>query len=325
MDHSSLSQFWAALIAFALFVYIIRDGYDLGIGILFGFARDRGFRDTMVKAISPFWDGNEVWLILVGAGLFSAFPLVYAIVLPALYLPLAVMLIALTFRGVSIEFRYHGAKNRLWDRGFFAGSLITAFVQGVAAGGLIQGLPVTAGGYAGGSWEWLTPFSLLCGAALTSGYTLLGAAWLVLKTEGPLRDWAYRRLPGLLAGTLTAFALASLATFAVQPRILERWLDTGWLFLLPLLALSASIGLWIGIKRRWDGIPYAMAGALFLTAFLAFTGSFWPYLIPYTITLDAAAAPIQTLEFLFYGAGIAVFPLVLICTGAVSWMLRGKV
>ncbi len=160
----------------------------LGVGILFGFTRDRVLRDTMVKAISPFWDGNEVWLVLVGAGLFSAFPLVYAIVLPAFYLPLAAMLIARTLRVISIEFRYHGAKNRLWDRGFFAGSLVTAFIQGVAAGALIQGLPVAAGQYAGGSWEWLTPFSLLCGAAFTLGCTLLGAAWLVLKTEGPLRD-----------------------------------------------------------------------------------------------------------------------------------------
>ena len=325
MDHSSLSQFWAALIAFALFVYVVRDGYDLGVGILFGFARDRALRDTMVKAISPFWDGNEVWLVLVGAGLFSAFPLVYAIVLPAFYLPLAAMLIALTLRGVSIEFRYHGTENRLWDRGFFAGSLVTAFVQGVAAGALIQGLPVAAGGYAGGSWEWLTPFSLLCGAALTAGYTLLGAAWLVLKTEGPLRDWAYCRLSGLLAGTLAMLVLASLAAFAVQPRILARWLDARWLFFLPLLTLLAAVGLWIGIKQRRDRLPYAMAGLLFLAAFLAFNGSFWPYLIPFTVTIDAAAAPLQTLEFLFYGAGIAVFPLVLIYTVAVSWMLRGKV
>ena len=325
MDHSWLSQFWAALIALALFVYVVRDGYDLGVGILFGFARDRELRDTMVKAISPFWDGNEVWLVLVGAGLFSAFPLVYAIVLPAFYLPLAAMLIALTLRGVAIEFRYHGAGSRLWDRGFFAGSLAAAFVQGVAAGALIQGLPVAVGQYAGGSWEWLTPFSLLCGAALTTGYTLLGAAWLVLKTEGPLRDWAYHRLHGLLAGALALLILASVAAFAIQPRILARWLDNRWLFILPLAALLAALGLWIGIKRRRDGVPYAMAGILFLAAFLAFNGSFWPYFIPYTVTIAAAAAPVQTLEFLFYGAGIVVCPLVLIYTGVVSWMLRGKV
>ncbi len=325
MDHSWLSQFWAALIAFALFVYVVRDGYDLGVGILFGFTRDRALRDTMVKAISPFWDGNEVWLVLVGAGLFSAFPLVYAIVLPALYLPLAAMLIALTLRGVAIEFRYHGAKGLLWDRAFFAGSLAAAFVQGAAAGALIQGLPVTDGQYAGGSWEWLTPVSLLCGAALTTGYTLLGAAWLILKTGGPLRDWAYRRLPGLLAGALTMLVLASAAAFALQPRILARWVENRWLFLLPLAALPAAVGLWAGISRRRDGVPYAMAGLLFLAAFLAFSGSFWPWLIPYTVTIDAAAAPVQTLEFLFYGAGIVVFPLVLIYTGAVAWMLRGKV
>jgi len=325
MDHSWLPTFWAALIAFALFVYIVRDGYDLGVGILFGFTRDRALRDTMVKAISPFWDGNEVWLVLVGASLFGAFPMVYAILLSAFYLPVTLMLLALIFRGVSFEFRYHGKNNRLWDWGFFLGSLITSFVQGMVAGGLVQQLPVAGGQYAGGAFEWLTPFSLLCGAGLTIGYALLGAAWLVMKTEGDLRDWSYRRLAGLLTGALALLGLACAWTFTAQPRVANRWLEARWLILFPCSGALASLGLWTGIRSRRDGLPYAMAVVIFLAALLAFAGSFWPHLIPFTVTIEAASAPVQTLKFLFYGAGIVVFPLVLFYTGVVSWVLRGKI
>jgi cytochrome bd ubiquinol oxidase subunit II len=325
MDDSWLPTFWAALIAFALFVYIVCDGYDLGVGILFGFTRDRALRDTMVKAISPFWDGNEVWLVLVGASLFGAFPVVYAILLSAFYLPVTLMLLALIFRGVSFEFRYLSKNNPLWDRGFFLGSLVTSFVQGMVAGGLVQQLPVAGGQYAGVAFDWLTPFSLLCGAFLTIGYALLGAAWLVLKTEGELRNRSYRGLARLLLGALAVLALVCIWTFTDQPRVANRWREMGWLIIFPLSGMLASLGLWAGIRKRIDGIPYAMAVVLFLTILLAYAGSFWPHLVPFTVTIEAAAAPIQTLRFLFYGAGIVVFPLVLFYTGVVYWVLRGKV
>ena len=324
MVDASLPTFWAALIAFSLFLYIVRDGYDLGIGILFGFTRDRALRGAMVKAIAPFWDGNEVWLILVGASLFGAFPVAYAILFSAFYLPVTLMLLALIFRGISIEFRYPGKNNPMWDWGFFLGSLVASFVQGTIAGGLVQPLTVADGQYAGGAFEWLTPFSLFCGASLPIGYALLGAAWLVLKTEGELRDWSYRCMARLLLGTLTAFGLACAWTFTAQPGVANRWLGNRWLFLFPFSGVLASLGLWAGMRKRRDGIPYAMAVALFLAAFLSFAGSFWPYLIPFTVTIEAAAAPVQTLRFLFYGAGIGVFPLVLFYTAMVSWMLRGK-
>ncbi len=325
MDPLWLPQFWALLIAFALFVYMVRDGYDLGVGILFGFTRDGSHRETLVRAISPFWDGNEVWLILVGAGLFAAFPPVYAIVLPAFYLPLTAMLIALVFRGVFFEFRNHAGGSRLWDWGFFLGSLAAAFIQGAALGGIVQGIAVADGRYAGGPFDWLTPFTLTCGTGLTLGYTLLGAAWLVLRTTGETRERAYRLLAGLLVAFLAVFLIAALWTTAVHPRLAARWQESPGLFLAPALGAAAILGLWTGIRGRRDSVPYAMTVLLFLALFLAAAGSFWPYLVPFAVGIEAAAAPAGTLRFLFYGAGIPVFPLVLLYSGVILWILRGKV
>ena len=203
MDPVWLPNFWAGVIAFAILAYVILDGYDLGVGILFGTTTNEQQRVTMMQAIAPYWDGNETWLVLVGAGLFAAFPMVYAIFLPAFYLPVALMLLGLIFRGVAFEFRHRSTHMRpVWDLGFFLGSLIAAFVQGVAIGTMVQELTVVDGRYAGGPFEWVTPFSILCGVGLVLGYALLGAAWLVMKTEGDLRDWAYRRLDWLLPGVL---------------------------------------------------------------------------------------------------------------------------
>ncbi|MGD0819766.1 MAG: cytochrome d ubiquinol oxidase subunit II [Desulfomonilia bacterium] len=326
MDVTWLPLFWAGLIAFAMFVYVVLDGYDLGIGILSGTTRNEAYRDAMVNAVSPFWDGNEVWLVLIGASLFGAFPMVYAIFLPAFYLPIALMLLALIFRGVAIEFRYHAKQmRRLWDSGFFLGSLIASFVQGAAIGRMVQELPVAGGQYAGSAFEWLTPFSVLCGIGLAIGYTLLGAAWLVLKTDGALRDWAYRRLGRLLAGVLMILLIVAVFALTTHLQVRDRWLQHLWLVIFPLIIFLASIGLWLGVRRRSDRVPYAMAVLIFLAAFLSLAGSFWPYMIPFTVTIETAAAPVQSLRFLFYGAGIIVFPVVLIYTGVVYWVLRGKV
>jgi cytochrome d ubiquinol oxidase subunit II len=326
MEAYCLQIFWAGLIAFALFMYVVLDGYDLGVGILFGMARDDHDRATMLKAIEPFWDGNEVWLILVGAGLFAAFPMVYAIFLPAFYLPVALMLIGLIFRGVSIEFRYHSNQMRwLWDWGFFVGSLIVSFVQGTAIGRMVEGLPVADGQYAGGAFDWLTPFSLLCGLGLVLGYSLLGAAWLILRTDGDIHDWLYCRIRWLLISVLTILAGVSVLILLMNERVMARWFGHVYLFTFPVFTLLASVGLWIGIPKKRDWFPYVMAVGVFIGAYLSLTASFWPYMIPYSVSIADAAAPVQTLSFLFYGAGVVVFPIVLLYTAFIYWKLRGKV
>jgi cytochrome d ubiquinol oxidase subunit II len=326
MDASWLPIFWAAVIAFAILVYVVLDGFDLGVGVLFGTTRDQSFRGDMLNAIGPFWDGNETWLVLIGASLFGAFPMVYAIFLPAFYLPVALLLFGLIFRGVAFEFRYRTERMRwLWDWGFFLGSLIAGFVQGAAIGTMVQELPVVEGRFAGGSFVWLNPFSVLCGVGLVIGYALLGASWLVLKTDGALRDWAYRRIRWLLIGVLAFLVLAFAFALAKHLRVIDRWLEAPWLFAFPAVGVFAAYGLWQGVRRQRDWLPYAMTVVIFLAAFLTLVGSFWPYMIPFSVTIwDAAAAP-KALTFLFYGAGIIVFPIVLIYTVAVYWIFRGKV
>jgi cytochrome d ubiquinol oxidase subunit II len=279
-----------------------------------------------MNAIAPFWDGNETWLILIGAGLFATFPMVYAIFLPAFYLPIALMLLGLIFRGVAFEFRQRSQRMRpVWDGGFFLGSLVAAFVQGAAIGTMVQELPVADGRYAGGAFEWVTPFSMLCGAGLVLGYALLGAAWLVLKTEGDLRDWAYRRLDWLLTAVVVALIAVFAFALATQLRVLDRWLDDPRFVVLQLLGVVAIIGLLVAVRGRRDGVPFAMAILLVASAFLRLGVSFWPYMIPYSVTVQQAAAPVQSLEFMFWGAGVVVFPVVLIYTCIVYWIFRGKV
>jgi len=322
MDMSWLVIFWTLVIALSVMIYVLLDGFDLGVGILSGLTRDDGMRDEMIGAIQPFWDGNEVWLVIAGACLFSAFPLVYSIVLPAFYLPVAVMLIALMFRGVAFEFRHRGA---VWDVGLFLGSLIAAFAQGALIGRLAQGLPVDGGRFAGGAFTWLTPFAVFCGLGLSIGYMLLGAAWLVMKTEGPTRDWAYARLGRIMAAAMLILTGAAVYILAEHPRVLERWRSDWWLAVLPLIIILASGGLFSSLRRRRDNPPFLMAVIVFAVSFLALVGSFWPYVIPFTLTLSDAAAPEQSLIFLFYGAGMVLFPLVLFYTAWVYRVLRGKI
>jgi cytochrome bd ubiquinol oxidase subunit II len=283
MDASWLPVFWAAVIAFAILVYVLLDGFDLGVGILFGTTRDQSFRGHMLTAIAPFWDGNETWLVLIGASLFGAFPMVYAIFLPAFYLPVALLLLGLIFRGVAFEFRYRTERMRwLWDWGFFLGSLIAAFVQGAAIGTMVQELPVTDGRFAGGSFVWLTPFSVLCGVGLVLGYALLGATWLVLKTGGALHDWADRRVRWLLLGVLAFLALAFVFALTKHLRVMDRWLETPWLLAFPAIGALAAYGLWQGVQGQRDWFPYAMTVVIFVAAFLTLVGSFWPHMIPFS-------------------------------------------
>ncbi len=325
MDAVWLADFWASVIAFAILVYVVLDGYDLGVGVLFGTMPDGRHRTTMMGAIAPYWDGNETWLVLIGAGLFAAFPMVYAIFLPAFYLPVALMLFGIAFRGVAFEFRDQSKQMRpVWDWGFFLGSLTVAFVQGAAVGTMVKELPVADGRYAGGAFEWLTPFSILCGIGAVLGYTLLGAAWLVLRTEGELRDWAYGRLPWLVGGVVTVLVVVFVSALATHLRVLDRWLSEPWLLILPFLGLLTIVGLAHGIRRRKDGVPFAMAVLAVVFSFLTLAASFWPYMIQFTVTVQDAAAPRQSLEFLFWGGGLVVFPVVLIYTAVVFWIFRGK-
>jgi cytochrome bd ubiquinol oxidase subunit II len=327
MDASWLPIFWAALIAFAILVYVLLDGFDLGVGILFGTTGDEVYRRRMMSAIAPVWDGNETWLIVVGASLFGAFPMIYAIFLPAFYLPVALLLFALIFRGVAFEFRYRTERMRwLWDGGFFLGSVIAAFVQGAAIGTMVQELPVVGGQYAGGSFDWVNAFSILCGIGLVVGYALLGASWLVLKTSGSLQDWAYERVGWLLIGVLVFLVLAFVFAIATDLRVMDRWAESPWLIVFPAIGALATYALFSGWRnRRSDWLPYAMTAVIFVTAFLTLAGSFWPYMIPFSVTIEDAAAPPQSLSFMFYGAGLVVFPVILIYTGVVYWIFRGKV
>ncbi|MGB5734198.1 MAG: cytochrome d ubiquinol oxidase subunit II [Thiohalocapsa sp.] len=327
MDPSlGLAEFWGAVLALSILIYVLLDGFDLGVGILFGLNRDEDQRRDMMGSIAPVWDGNETWLIIVGTVLFGAFPVVYAIFLSAFYLPVALLLVALILRGVAFEFRYKTHRGRwIWDWGFVGGSAVASFVQGAAIGAMVQGIRVEGHSFAGGPFDWLAPFPLLCGAGLVAGYTLLGASWLVLKTEGALRDWAYRLLPRVMTGVIGFVALALLGTLLGDFRVIDRWLERPELLLLPLLASFAAWGLYAGVRQKRDWQPFVMASLLFLIAYLMLGGSFWPWILPFALTVQQAAAPDASLEFLFYGAGIIVLPIILAYTATVYWVFRGKV
>jgi cytochrome bd ubiquinol oxidase subunit II len=326
MAASHLALFWAGALAVAILVYVTLDGFDLGVGVLFGTTRDEAHRVDMMNSIAPYWDGNETWLVVIGAGLFAAFPVVYAVFLGAFYIPVLLLLSGLIFRGVAFEFRYRTKRMRwLWDWGFFLGSTVVAFVQGAAVGAMIEGIPVANGQYAGGAFGWLKPFPVMTGIGLVFGYTLLGASWLVLKSEGVLRDWAYRRIPWLAAAVLVVLLLAVAATFDKSPVAQSHLGEETWGLVFPALGILALVGVLIGAREKRDGVPFAMTVLFFFAAFLTLGVMFWPYMIPYTITVANAAAPEASLSFLFWGAGLFVLPVVAVYTLGVYWVFRGKV
>jgi cytochrome bd ubiquinol oxidase subunit II len=325
VEPSNLALFWAGVIAAAILVYVILDGFDLGIGILFGTTRDPALREEMVAAISPFWDGNETWLVVIGASLFAAFPAVYAVFLPAFYIPVLLLLIGLIFRGVAFEFRNRDDARPLWNHGFFAGSLVVAFVQGATVGAMISGIPVVNNQYAGGTFEWLRPLPVVTGIGLVLGYALLGAAWLVLQSEGALRDWAWRRIPWLAGAVLVLLGIAIIAAFIERARMTGNlFLGRPWGLVFPAIGLLAMYGVYTGVRRRRDSWPFAMTVVFFVAAFLSLAVMFWPYMIPYTITIASAAAPEKSLSFLFWGAGVFVLPVIAVYTAVVYWLFRGK-
>ena len=326
MEPSALASFWAGVLACAILLYVILDGFDLGVGVLFGTTREEAHRVRMMDTIAPFWDGNETWLVVIGAGLFAAFPDVYAVFLGAFYLPVLLLLIGLIFRGIAFEFRFRSLRMRpVWDLGFFLGSTLVAFVQGAAIGAMIRGIPVANGQYAGSHFGWLHPFAILTGIGLVLGYALLAAGWLVMKSDGELRDWAYRRIQWLAAGALAVLLVAFAVTFDYSILARSNLQARSWAFVFPVVGVLALAGLAVGVHRkRHDAVPFAMTVVFFLAAFLSLGAMFWPYMIPYSITVANAAAPEASLQFLFYG-GVVVLPVIAIYTIGVYWVFRGKV
>ncbi|ADE15246.1 cytochrome d ubiquinol oxidase, subunit II [Nitrosococcus halophilus Nc 4] len=319
---------WAALLSFAILIYVILDGFDLGIGILFPWGRDAKERDMMMNSIAPVWDGNETWLIFGGGGLFAAFPLAYSILMPALYIPVLVMLFALVFRGVAFEFRFKSERSQgVWDGAFNFGSSVAAFAQGLILGAFIQGLEVTEGVYTGGTLDWLTPFSLMTGFALMCGYSLLGATWLIIKTTGELQQWAYQAARWLLLIVLAWIAMVSLWTPLAKPEVAERWFSwPNFLFLspIPVATLVVAFALWRALKKQRERAPFILSVSLFFLSFIGLAVSIWPYTIPYQVTLWETAAPPESQSFLLVGAVILV-PLILGYTAFSYRIFKGKV
>lgn len=319
---------WAAILAVAVTLYVILDGFDLGLGILFPFAPEEERRDVMMNTVAPFWDGNETWLILGGGGLFVAFPKAYGVIMSGLYLPIIIMLLALVFRGVAFEFRWVAKpKHAFWDRAFSWGSLVATFAQGVVLGGLLQGITVKDGQFAGGALDWLTPFPILCGMALVAGYALLGATWLVMKTEGALQLWARGKAEIALLLTLLALVLVSIWTPIAVPRIYERWFNLPNLLILspvPLFSAYAALSCWRGLVNRSDVQPFFSAVALFLLGFVGLVISNVPYLVPDSMTVWQAAAAPSSQIFTLIGT-LLMLPVILGYTAFVYWTFRGKV
>jgi cytochrome d ubiquinol oxidase subunit II len=318
--------FWTALLAISILLYVLLDGFDLGVGMLFGAAHGEARRRAMMSAVAPIWDGNETWLVVSGVILWSAFPLVYSIVLSAFYLPVLLMLAGLILRGVAFEYRHQILRTReIWNTCFVGGSLVAAFMQGVMVGALVEGLPVADGRYAGAVLGWLSPFAVLCGVGLCVGYALLGACWLVRKCEGDVRENAYRLIPYLSLALLVFLIVVFAYALAENLPVVSRWLERPSLFVFPSIGVIAAVVLVVSVRRRQDGLPFAMVTFIFLAAFCTLAISFWPYMIPFAVTIEQAAAPHSSLAFMFWFAGIIVFPLMLIYTAVNLTVFRGKV
>ena len=319
---------WAGLIAFAVIAYVVLDGFDLGVGILFPFVEGEANRDEMMNSVAPVWDGNETWLVLGGGGLFAVFPLAYAVIMPALYAPIIAMLLALTFRGVAFEYRWKTKRGQfLWDWAFAGGSTVAAFFQGIALGALVQGIPVANRAYAGGWWDWLTPFSVLTGLALIVGYALLGSTWLIYKAEGELQAKAYRFAWLTAVGTLALIGIVSLWTPFLNANFKDRWFT--WPHMLyaspvPILVAALAFVLFRGLRDKRELSPFLASLGLFVLSYIGIGISFYPYIVPTSITIWEAAAPDNSLKFLLVGALVLV-PMILAYTAYSYWVFRGKV
>ncbi|OGB28110.1 MAG: cytochrome d ubiquinol oxidase subunit II [Burkholderiales bacterium RIFCSPLOWO2_12_FULL_61_40] len=326
--YSDLTLIWAFIIVFAVFVYVVMDGFDLGIGILFPSFKVGPDRDTAMNSIAPVWDGNETWLVLGGGGLLAAFPLAYGVILSALYAPIITMLLALIFRGVAFEFRWRDPAHRpFWDAAFTGGSLLAALSQGIVLGALLEGIQVSGRAYAGGWWDWLTPFSLVTGLGLVVAYALLGATWLILKTEGDLQRQAARHAWRFGGATLVAIVTVSAMTPFLEGAYFNRWLtypNILWVAPVPLLVAMASLAFVRSLKGGHELAPFLLTLLIFLLCFFGLGISVFPYVIPGAITIWDAATDRSSQIFMLIGTGL-ILPLILGYTGWAYWVFRGKV
>jgi cytochrome d ubiquinol oxidase subunit II len=324
-----LVPIWTALLALAVFYYVVFDGFDLGVGILYGLLRSEVDRRLVMNSIAPIWDGNETWLVFGGLGLLVAFPLAFAIIIPAVYFPILIMLLALVFRGVAFEFRFkHPMMQRFWEGAFCGGSIVATFAQGIVLGTFIQGFKVDGRHFAGTSFDWIGPFPLAIGLALIFGYSLLGAAWLVLKTQGHLQDWA--RQAGIVSLILVLAAIlgVSIWTPIANADIARRWFswpNSGFFSPVPIITVLIAVGEWYALRqRRHDVLPFLGAIGLFLMSFIGIAISLWPMIVPYHYTLWEAASSASTQAFMLIGT-LFLLPIILMYTGWSYWVFRGKV
>ena len=324
-----LPLIWYALIGTAILLYILLDGFDLGVGILFPLAPTDQCRDRMMNSVAPFWDGNETWLVLGGGGLFAAFPLAYAILMPAFYIPIILMLLGLIFRGVAFEFRFKakGASRNIWDYAFHYGSLVATFMQGVVLGTFVHGIAVQGRSFAGGALDWLSPFSIMTGVALVSGYALLGATWTIMKTEGETQAWARKCAMYLMFFVALFMGLVSLSMPLMNSDIKALWFSLPNFYFLqpmPILSIVFFIMLWRDLRAgKRELRPFFLTLGVFLMNYIGIGVSTWPWLVPFKVSLwDAAAVP-ESQSLLLLGT-VVLLPLVLAYTGYCFWVFRGK-
>ncbi|MDR9467656.1 cytochrome d ubiquinol oxidase subunit II [Marinospirillum sp.] len=321
-----LTLIWVGIIGFGLVMYVLMDGFDLGQGILFPFAPDEEARDVMMNSVAPVWDGNETWLVLGGAGLLAAFPLVYSVFLPALYIGVFLLLAGLIFRGVAFEFRFKARSSRyLWNWAFAGGSIVASFAQGAVVGAYIQGFETENLRYVGGALDWLTPFTILTGVGLLLGYALLGSTWLIMKSEGYIQDWAYKITPRLLLGVLVVFALIGIGSPMIDDMIRERWFSgISIIWVIPIVALVFAALILRSVLQRREGQPFVATVGLFISTFVSLLVSKWPYVVPPNYTFWDAASAHESQLFLLLGL-LFVVPFVLVYTAWTYWVFRGKV
>lgn len=318
---------WAGLIGTAVLLYVLLDGFDLGLGVLFPFAPTDKCRDKMMNSIAPFWDGNETWLVLGGGGLFAAFPLAYAVVMPAMYIPVILMLLCLIFRGVAFEFRFKSTGSRvLWDYAFHFGSLGAAMMQGMILGGVVQGIAIEDRSFGGDPFDWLSAFSFMTGLGVVCGYVLLGATWLIIKTDGELQDWARRTAQYILIFVLIFMGLVSLWVPYLDNDVHARWFGPLFVWLLPIPVITAVLfgGLVYGLKTKKEFLPFLCSALIFVMGFAGLAISLWPYAVPYEITIWSAAAANESLSLMLVGV-VIMLPVILAYTGYCYYIFRGKV
>jgi len=323
-----LALIWYGLIITAMFLYVILDGFDLGVGILFPFAPSDKCRDRMMNSIAPFWDGNETWLVLGGGGLFAAFPLAYAVVMPALYIPVIMMLLGLVFRGVAFEFRFKakGQSRKIWDYAFHFGSLAAAFMQGVILGGVVQGIEVDGRQFAGESLDFLSAFSIMTGLALVFGYALLGSTWLIMKTDETTQAWARKCAKYVIIFVTIFMGLVSLSMPFINEDIRTLWFSLPnflWLLPMPVLSIAFAYLVWHGVRNGKEYGPFLYSLGIFFMNYIGLGISLWPWLVPYEITIWQAAAAPESQSLLLVGTAV-MLPVVLSYTAYCYYLFRGK-